>query len=310
MSINDILTIYNHYSKSDKILIMSKILQSLKLALLNVGYAKLDPRWDFDDVISPFIRLYYITTGSAMVYHSNEAIELKPGHIYLIPSYTFGRYKCDDYHEQYYICCLEEIKNGYSIFNFSSFIYESKANPMDLYYFKRLLELNPNRQLANNNPKVYDNRPTLMDFEKRNEELSPSEYLETHAILEILISRFIRDTNSPSTKSNVKKEFGMVLNHIHENLHEPLTVKQLAKFCHLNTDYFSRVFNENFGMRPNKYIQSKRIERAQLLLLSTNNSLKQIAEKVGLENPSYFTRIFKNHTGKTPGAFREDQSKI
>jgi YesN/AraC family two-component response regulator len=58
-------------------------------------------------------------------------------------------------------------------------------------------------------------------------------------------------------------------------------------------------------MRPNKYIQSKRIERAKLLLLSTNNSLKQIAEKVGLDNSSYFTRIFKNHTGKTPSVFRE-----
>lgn len=286
---------------------MSKILQSLKLALLNVGYAKLGPLWDYDDVISPFIRLYYITEGSAMVYHSNEAIELKPGHIYIIPSYTFGRYKCDEYHEQYYISCLEEIKNGYSIFNFSSFIFESKANPMDLYYFKRLLELNPNRQLENNNPKVYDNRPTLMDFEKRNEELSPSAYMETHAILEILISRFIKDMNTQSTKSNVKKEFGMVLNYIHENLHENLTVKQLADFCHLNTDYFSRVFNESFGMRPNKYIQSKRIERAQLLLLSTNNSLKQIAEKVGLENLSYFNRIFKSHTGVTPGIFREER---
>jgi AraC-like DNA-binding protein len=242
-----------------------------------------------------------------MVYHSNEAIELKPGHIYIIPSYTFGRYKCDEYHEQYYISCLEEIKNGYSIFNFSSFIFESKANPMDLYYFKRLLELNPNRQLENNNPKVYDNRPTLMDFEKRNEELSPSAYMETHAILEILTSRFIKDMNTQSTKSNVKKEFGMVLNYIHENLHENLTVKQLADFCHLNTDYFSRVFNESFGMRPNKYIQSKRIERAQLLLLSTNNSLKQIAEKVGLENLSYFNRIFKGHTGVTPGIFREER---
>lgn len=99
----------------------------------------------------------------------------------------------------------------------------------------------------------------------------------------------------------------MVLNHIHENLHKNLTVKQLADFCHLNTDYFSRVFNENFGMRPNKYIQSKRIERAQLLLHSTNKSIKQIAEKVGLENLSYFTRIFKNHTGKTPGIFREEK---
>ncbi|MCM4163692.1 MULTISPECIES: AraC family transcriptional regulator [unclassified Arenibacter] len=288
---------------------MSKILQSLKLALLNVGYAKLGPLWDYDDVISPFVRLYYITKGNAMIYHSNEAIELKPGHIYLIPSYTFGRYKCDVYHEQYYICCLEELKNGYSIFNYGNFIYELEANPMDLYYFKRLLEINPNRQLENYNPKVYDNRPTLMDFERKNEESSPTAYMETHAILGILLSRFIQNTKSKSLNSNEKKEFGMVLNYIHENLHENLSIKRLADFCHLNTDYFSRVFNENFGMRPNKYIQSKRIERAQLLLLSTNNSLKQIAEKVGLENVSYFTRIFKSHTGKTPGAFREGQSK-
>ena len=84
----------------------------------------------------------------------------------------------------------------------------------------------------------------------------------------------------------------MVLNYIHENLHENLTVNQLADYCHLNTDYFSRVFNENFGMRPNKYIQSKRIERAQLLLLSTNNSLKQIAEKVGLDNPCFGAMAF------------------
>lgn len=288
---------------------MSKILQSLKLALLNIGYAKLGPLWDFDNVISPFFRMYYITTGKAMIYHSNKTIELKPGHIYLIPSYTFGRYKCDNYHEQYYISCLEEIKNGYSIFNYGSFSHEAKANPMDLYYFKRLLELNPNRQLEDNNPKIYDNRPSIMDFEKRNENLSLSEYLETHAILRILLSRFVEGTNAQKGKSNIKKEFGMVLNYIHENLHEHLTVKQLATFCHLNTDHFSRVFQENFGMRPNKYIQSKRIERAQLLLLSTNNSLKQIAEKVGLENLSYFNRVFKSHTGKTPGKFREEQLK-
>jgi YesN/AraC family two-component response regulator len=284
---------------------MAKMLQSLKLDLLNVGYAILGPLWDYDDVISPFIRLYYITKGSAMVYHSNEAIELKPGHIYLIPSYTFGRYKCDEYHEQYYICALEELNNGYSIFNHCSFIYELEASTMDLYHFQRLMEINPNRQLENYNPKVYDNRPTLMDFEKKNEELSLSAYMETHAILEILLSRFIRTANSQSPKGNIKKEFGMVLNHIHSKLHEPLTVKELADYCHLNTDYFSRIFNENFGMRPNKYIQSKRIERAKLLLLSTNNSLKQIAEKVGLDNSSYFTRIFKNHTGKTPSVFRE-----
>lgn len=288
---------------------MSKTLQSLKLNLLNTGYAKLGPLWDYDDVISPFIRLYYITKGNAMVYHSDRAYELKPGHIYLIPSYCFGRYKCEISHEQYYISCLEEIKNGYSIFSYSDFTYEAKAQPMDLYFFQRLLEINPNRQLENYNPKVYDNWPTLMGYEKKNDDLNCSQYLETQAILKLLLSRFIGNRNPQKSNTHTRKEFGRVLNHIHENLHQNLTVRQLAEYCHLNTDHFSRMFQQNFGMRPLRYIRSKRIERARLLLLSTNNSLKQIAEQVGLENLSYFSRTFKNQMGISPGSFRERQSK-
>lgn len=288
---------------------MSKILQSLKLNLLNTGYAKLGPSWDYDDVVSPFIRLYYITAGSAMIYHSDQAFVLKPGYIYLIPSYCFGRYKCEVSHEQYYISCLEEIKDGYSIFNFSNFIYETEAGPMDLYFFKRLMEINPNRALRDYNPKVYDNWPSLMNYEKKNEALNFSKYMETHAILELLLSRFIRNPNTQGSNPRMRKELGMILNHIHENLHRDLTVKQLAQFCHLNCDYFSRSFQQNFGMRPNKYIQSKRIERARLLLLSTDNSLKLIAEQVGMGNLSYFSRTFKAHMGISPGGFRELQSR-
>lgn len=287
---------------------MSKILQSLKLNLLNIGYAKLGPSWDYDDVISPFIRIYYITSGNAMIYHSDQAIELKAGHIYLVPSYCFSRYKCDVSHEQYYISCLEEIKDGCSIFNFSSFVYEAVAQPIDLYFFERMMEINPNRQLEDYDPKVYDNWPSLMNFEKKNEDLDFSRYLETQAILRLLLSRFIRDP-APQGSGYMRKEFGMILNHIHENLHTELSVKQLAEFCHLNTDHFSRSFKQNFGMRPIKYIQSKRIERARLLLLSTNNSLKQIAQQVGLENLSYFSRTFRAHMGISPGSFRERQSK-
>ena len=53
-------------------------------------------------------------------------------------------------------------------------------------------------------------------------------------------------------------------------------------------------------MRPIKYIQSKRIQRAQLLLSTTFDSLTEIAEKVGLDNMSYFIRTFKKFTEKHP----------
>jgi len=289
---------------------MQKVLQSLQLSLLNIGYAHLDSNWNYDNVISPFTRLYYATKGQAKVYHNKKEFDLKPGFIYLIPSYTYSRYKCDHHHEQYYISFFEDIQNGLSIFNLKSFLYEVEAQEMDLHYFKRLLNINPDRALINDDPKVYDNRPTLLTFKKKNEQLPSAEYLETNGILSILLSRFMREQKDVPTKTNTSHKLSQVMSFISENLDRELTISELAGYCHLSTDYFSRVFKQKFGMRPNSYMQSKRIERAQLLLLTTDYSLQQIAEKVGLENLSYFSRVFKKHSGKTPGIFRKEQMKV
>jgi len=197
-----------------------------------------------------------------------------------------------------------------SIFNVKSFIYEFKAHEIDLNYFERLLEINPNRALINDDPEVYDNRPTLLNFKKKNEQLSAAHYLETNGILRILLSRFMKEQSPLVSKKNTTNNLSQVISFISENLHREITISELASFCHLSTDYFSRVFKKQFGMRPNVYMQSKRVERAQLLLLTTNDSLQQISEKVGLENLSYFSRVFKKHSGRTPGNFRKEQMKV
>tara|TARA_R110002126_G_scaffold34643_1_gene107038 strand:+ start:1089 stop:1955 length:867 start_codon:yes stop_codon:yes gene_type:complete len=288
---------------------MQDYLQYLKLSLINVGFDQLDHTWDFDNVISPFSRMYYITSGNAKVYHNNEVFYLKPNHMYLIPSHTYSRYKCDLYHEQYYINFLEEVANGLSIYSFKKFIYEIKATDKELTYFKRLLEINSGRTLVNNDPKIYDNKPTLFKFKNKNEALTTSRYLETLGILSVLFSKFIKNSSNKDkifTKSNIEK----AIIYISENLHKKLTVEDLAAYCNLNKDHFSRSFCQNFGMRPIKYIQSRRVQRAQLLLLTTVDPLKDVAEKVGIENMSYFIRTFKKFTGKTPNDFKKEQLKI
>jgi AraC-like DNA-binding protein len=225
-----------------------------------------------------------------------------------VPSYTYSRYTCEEYHEQYYISCLEEVGNGLSIYNLRHFAYEVATSERDIGYFRRLLELNPDRALQNDDPKVYDNRPSLLNFEKRNERLSASAYIETQALLQLLFSRFIK--SSAISQINTGSELNDMISFIGEYLHEELTVARLAEFCHLSPDHFSRVFRKKFGLRPSVYLQSKRVERAQLLLLTTNDSLAEIAEKTGWGNLSYFSRIFKKTTGKTPGTFRKERLEV
>ncbi|HEY0611972.1 MAG TPA: helix-turn-helix transcriptional regulator, partial [Chitinophaga sp.] len=54
------------------------------------------------------------------------------------------------------------------------------------------------------------------------------------------------------------------------------------------------------------YIQLKRVERAQSLLVNTDLPLAEIAAETGFENLSYFTRIFKEKAGQTPGEYKKN----
>ena len=287
---------------------MNKILQSLKLGLLHVGYAKLDTSWNYDNVIGPFSRLYLVTKGTAKVYHSYKEFDPKEGYLYFIPSFTYSRYQCSAYHEQFYINFIEEVGDGLSIYDLKDFSYELEATKLDVEHFRRLMELNPNRNLTNDNPKVYDKRGVIANVIQKNNTLSAQAFLETQGLLQLLFSRFIR--NSKSSKIHIRSDFYEILNFIKEHLHQPLIVSDLAKKCNLSADHFSRVFQQKFGIRPSKYIQTVRLERSETLLLTTENTLAEIAEKTGWESVSYYTRMFKKKSGKTPGEFRKQRSAV
>ena len=286
---------------------MRKLFDTVSFTLLNTGLVDLDNKWNFDNVISPFARIYYITKGTAWVYHSKKSFELKPGYMYLLPSYTYSRYKCENTMSQYYLSVLEDNHEGVSIFNKKKFDYEIKADEISLNYFKRILELNPKRMIERDDPKIYDNREGLLSFKKANDFLSEKAYMETRGLLFSILSKFISLEKNLKEKKISTKSILTIPNYIDEHLKENLTIEILANVCNLNVDYFSRLFKDTYNLRPNQYIQNKRIERAQLLLLTTNNSLQEITDKIGISNVAYFSRLFKKISGKTPSQFRKDE---
>ena len=72
----------------------------------------------------------------------------------------------------------------------------------------------------------------------------------------------------------------------------------------LSKPYFIKLFKSNMKMAPLQYINRKKMEYAQFLLLSGNTSIKEIAHLLGFEDDSYFIRLFKRIMGETPGAYR------
>lgn len=94
-----------------------------------------------------------------------------------------------------------------------------------------------------------------------------------------------------------------VRGHLHE---EELSITTVAESVFLNPVYFGRLFKNVMGMTFKKYVLNERMERAKRLLLETRDSISEIAVKVGIGNPSYFSQLFKQATGKLPSEYKKE----
>lgn len=81
-------------------------------------------------------------------------------------------------------------------------------------------------------------------------------------------------------------------------------LEELAARAGYSKYHFCRIFKEQTGYTPWRYITMLRIERARALLLETRRSIKEIAAELGFPNADYFARIFAAHTGLRPTQYR------
>jgi AraC-like DNA-binding protein len=87
---------------------------------------------------------------------------------------------------------------------------------------------------------------------------------------------------------------------LHKTYLEPLTITEFAKRTNLSVSSFKKKFNETFNMPPKKWINRKRLEKAQQMININNYSITEICFLTGFGNLSYFIRSFKKEFGETP----------
>ena len=87
---------------------------------------------------------------------------------------------------------------------------------------------------------------------------------------------------------------------------EELSIVSVATHVYLNPVYFGRVFKNTFHMTFKKYILQQRMEKAKRLLEEGDVSIGNICEQVGINNPSYFSHLFKQYTGKLPSEYKKE----
>lgn len=281
-------------------------------SLLHIDYVKLDHRWNYSNVISPYYRFYYIDEGEGIISDSTKELKLEPNYIYLIPSFTLCNLECDKYLSQYFIHFFENSPEGISLFHNNRNLLKLPATKADIMQVKRILQINPGRGInRSDDPEIYEKEDYYKEYQSYNEGMSPALQLENQGIILLLLSRFL---NSHEYKSKnftaIPSKILEAMSYIQLNLDQNLTVKELADRANQNKDYFSRHFLNHLGQRPLSYIHEMRIERAQYLITTTDETFMEIATKTGFSSVAHFSKIFKKKLGITPGAYRSGSRKF
>lgn len=89
------------------------------------------------------------------------------------------------------------------------------------------------------------------------------------------------------------------------DLKQPLTLQYFASLLNVNSSYLSNLFHKHTGVTITEYVTKTRMEHAATLLGYTQDSIRTIAENIGIPDVQYFSRLFKRKYGLTPTQYRE-----
>jgi len=97
------------------------------------------------------------------------------------------------------------------------------------------------------------------------------------------------------------------VHYIEAHFNEHIEQKTVAEQCGMTPFRFSRLFKQTYGIGFLEFIQRKRMEKAEELLCNSQMPVTSIAYAVGFQDPSYFTRAFKQYFGCCPSQLRQEE---
>ncbi|MGM0126141.1 two-component system, response regulator YesN [Enterococcus sp. AZ194] len=162
--------------------------------------------------------------------------------------------------------------------------------PEDVRHIAFLLFMDIYRQLGQLDDEAY-----LATIQKINKAITVNE-------LERLLLTVIDEQKEPATYSeNIQK----VLAILEKNYQEELTLKRISDELHLNVMYLGQLFKKETKRSFSQYLNQFRMEKAQYMLLHSEKNINEIADEIGYNNTTYFSKMFKKMYDVSPKEFRE-----
>lgn len=119
-------------------------------------------------------------------------------------------------------------------------------------------------------------------------------------VVQSMLTNHESDNRNRDIEQEVKK-------YVREHILDNISVEEIAEELHFNPQYLMRVFKSKTDQSIIEYITQTRVALAKKVLKETNLPIKIVAGMVGYDNSSYFAKVFRKTTGKTPQEYRANK---
>lgn len=280
---------------------MKTDLELVNICVLNAGYAQVSQHWEGKGLSSPFARLYYVKEGEGTISTPEAGLTMKPGNMYLVPSFMPHSMTCQSGLRFYYLFVYERYGTQSDIFDLYSFPYEVEANQAIDLLFENYCNYYPELTLPYASAEDFYAHPSYREYAIRYAQMDRSQKMQLQGFVWIVASFFMAKAQKIE---EMDERLLKVIDYVKENVGKVIETETLANMVCLTKSHLERLFREKLGTSPLQYILRTKIQCAQRLLMTTNYSINVIAHEVGFDDPSYFIRVFRQKIGFTPQDYR------
>ncbi|MBR1969940.1 MAG: helix-turn-helix transcriptional regulator [Clostridia bacterium] len=247
-----------------------------ELRIIDSGYVDLDTRWNSKNSISPFSCFYIVESGSGVLIHKGKKVIMEKANAYLIPSGTIFDFSCP-----------QKLKKLFFHFNMlGGDGLDVLRNVQEILYCK-----------------IHEDE--LSKIISLYKESSFSSSLELRHIILNILSRIMKSTSIEPVVSHEYSPFVKnVMAHIQENLSLNLSLSETSKNFFVAEVTLRKRFKAETGLTPRQYIEDLIFFKAELLLTTTNHTIKEISSALGFHDQFYFSRRFASRYSMPPQIYR------
>ena len=242
------------------------------------------PSHAYGPTLRPYHLFHFVTKGHGILQIDGNTFELGAGDAFLIPAEQMSYYEASTSEPW-------------------SYAWAGLTGLRAAQYVRQIMAVAPERYVL----RGLDTKKYAASIDKAAslQGTGAGNYFRAEIVLYELFSYFASDLPELNGGEHAPALAARVKFYLDAKYTEKLRIDELAVRFGVHPNHLSRIFRERYDVSPKQYLQTLKLEKAALMLTSTDTPVALIAESLGFDDQHAFSKLFKKYWGVSPMAYRK-----